>query len=228
MDAECLTVDPAWTGFRSQREEIANAISHGVGLTISILGGVVLLVAACGSTNVWCQLGCAIYAGCAISVYAASTLSHAVREPRWRQTFRVWDQGLIYLMIAGTYTPFGLVYLRTPIGWTLTGAIWAIAAGGFLSKVFWTHRIDRVAIWVYVALGWLPILAWPEIRERVPLEAAHWMLAGGLAYTIGTVFLVADDHVPFFHAVWHVLVIAGTACHFWAIYSNVLPGARIA
>jgi hemolysin III len=131
--------------------------------------------------------------------------------------FRALDQGFIYFLIAATYTPFSLAYLRTTEWWLLLGAVWGVALYGFVSKVFFAHRVEAVSIWPYVLLGWLPIISVPALIHLVDDAAFWWMLVGGLCYTVGTVFLVCDQKVRHFHAIWHLLVIAGSACHFLAI-----------
>lgn len=202
-------------------EETANSITHGLGLLASIVASAVLLVQAAHSTHPGVMLGCTIYALSMISVYAASTLSHAVHEPSWRHFFRMLDQACIYLMISGTYTPFGLTFLRGGWLWALLAAMWIVAIVGFMSKTWLKHRINAATSWSYVLLGWLPMTAIGPIRRYVPDDALWWMLLGGIWYTVGTVFLTFDYRTRFFHAVWHILVIAGSAAHFWAIFRYI-------
>ncbi len=127
------------------------------------------------------------------------------------------DQGFIYLLIAATYTPFSLVFLRTGPWWLFLAVMWTIAMFGFLSKILLAHRVDSVTIWIYVVLGWLPGIAAPTLVGPVPEAGLWWMLIGGLCYTVGTVLLILDNHVRHFHALWHLFVIAGSACHFFVI-----------
>jgi hemolysin III len=202
-------------------EETANSITHGIGLALSVAAAVALLQTASQTHDAWTLAGCGIYALTMVAVYAASTLSHVFRAPGPRQFFRILDQACIYLLIAGTYTPFGLTYLRGGWWWLLLSAMWLVALLGVLSKTWLRHRVDAASAWTYVLLGWLPITAaWP-ITKTVPGGALRWMLLGGLLYTLGTVFLTLDSRVRYFHSVWHLLVIAAGAAHFWAIYHYV-------
>lgn len=204
-------------------EETANSATHGIGLALSIVGAAALIAAACLHGNAWHMAGCSVYAATLIAVYAASTLSHLVRERRLRRLFRILDQAFIYLLIAGTYTPFALAYLRTGWWWLLSASVWSLALGGFLSKTVWRHRIERIAVWAYVVLGWLPHLAMERVVEQLPFEVFWWLLMGALLYLVGIVFLKLDRKVPYFHAVWHVVVIAASFCYYMAIFCYVVP-----
>ena len=206
-------------------EELANSITHGAGLLLSIVGGCALLLAADGRVNGTVFAGCAIYSLTLVALYLASTLSHVFHRSPRKRLLRMLDQGCIYLLIAGSFTPFALAYLASG-GWLLLLAtMWVIAIAGFVSKMVWAHRVDSVSMWVYLALGWMPILAARPIVSAVPLECLFWIMAGGLSYTIGTVFLTLDERVPYFHAVWHLFVIAGSICHYVVISQFVVPGA---
>jgi hemolysin III len=204
-------------------EEIANSITHGIGLALAAVAAAALMIQAVGQGDVWFIASCAIYAVTLVALYAASTLSHVFHSSRLRTLFRILDQACIYLLIAGTFTPFALVYLRH--GWWLLlfAVMWAIALAGFFSKVLWAHRIEAVSTSIYLALGWLPVTSVRTILQLVPAACLWWMLAGGLCYTVGTIFLALDRKVPFFHATWHLLVIAGSACHFIGIYGYLSP-----
>jgi hemolysin III len=200
------------------REEKLNSATHALGFVLSVWGVVWLLLRACHHGNAWQIAGCAVYGASLVAVYAASTLSHAFQQPRLRRLFRILDQAFIFLLIAGTYTPLALSYLRGGIGWWfLFGLIWGIALVGFFSKAVWGHQIDAVSTVLHVTLGWLPVCGmWPML-SLVPSGLLWWMFYGGLCYTAGTFFLQRDERVPFFHAVWHLMVIAGSACHYWGI-----------
>jgi hemolysin III len=202
---------------RTRVEELANTLTHGIGVVLSVAGAVVLIDRACSAGDAWRIAGCGIFAAALVAVYAASTLSHAAQPP-WRRMFRILDQGLIYLLIVGTFTPLALEYLRSGWWWLLLALMWTIALGGFISKVFFTHRIDAVTIWSYVLLGWIPILPAARYVDLVPAAALWWVLIGGLCYTAGTVFLVLDYRRFHFHAIWHLFVMAGSLCHFSAIF----------
>ena len=202
-------------------EETANSITHGLGFALSVAATAVLIPEAARSGDSLTLVGCAIYALTMIAVYAASTLSHVFRQPGPRLFFRILDQACIYLMIAGTYTPFGLTYLRGGWWWLLLAAMWLVALAGVLSKTVLRHRVDAATAWSYVVLGWLPMTAVQPIMTAVPGPALRWMLLGGILYTVGTLFLTFDSRMRYFHSVWHLLVIAASAAHFWAIYHYV-------
>jgi hemolysin III len=203
---------------RSLAEEVVNSVTHGIGLILSLTGSSILLMRVLSQPDPWRLVGCSLFAMALVAVYAASTLSHAVPRPTWRRTFRILDQGCIYLLIVGTYTPFALEYLRFGWWWLFLLLMWTAALVGFLSKLLLLHRIDAVTIWSYVSLGWLPIIpAWVYL-DLVPWGALVWILIGGLCYTAGTVFLVLDHRRFHFHAIWHLFVIAGSVCHFSAVF----------
>jgi hemolysin III len=200
--------------------ELANAVTHGVGLALSLAGGSVLIARSVASGNFLRIMGCGVFATALIAVYAASTLSH-VAKPPWKRRFRILDQGLIYLLIVGTFTPLALEYLRSSWGWLLLMLMWVVALVGFVSKIWFTHRIDAVTIWSYVVLGWLPIMPAAAYAGLVPEEVQWRVLIGGLCYTAGTIFLVLDVRRFQFHAIWHLFVIAGSACHFAVVLQFV-------
>ena len=201
----------------SQAEELVNAVTHGIGLVLSIMGAIVLIAHSHSQGNAYLVVGCTVFSMTLIAVYAASTLSHTPLGPRLRHLFRRLDQGFIYLLIVGTCMPFALVYLRTGWWFLFFGVMWTVALWGFVSKTLFSHRVDTVAVWIYVLLGWMPIATVPSLLEVVPAAALWWMLVGGLCYTCGTLFLVYDNRHPFFHGVWHMFVLAGSTCHFLTI-----------
>ena len=186
--------------------------------SLSIAGAIVLIARAHSQGDDYRVAGCTIFAMTLMAVYAASTLSHTPLRPRLRHLFRSLDQGSIYLLIAGTCMPFALTYLRTGWWFLFFGLMWTVALCGFVSKILFSHRVEAVAIWCYVLLGWMPVATARSLMEVVPAAALWWMLIGGLCYTCGTLFLVHDNRHPLFHAVWHVFVMAGSTCHFMAIF----------
>lgn len=197
-------------------EEIANSVSHGIGLVLAIAAAPVLIIAAVRSGTPWNLIGVSVFATSMILLYLASTLYHAVTHAGAKRVFRVLDHGAIFLLIAGTYTPFTLGILRGPWGWTLFGLVWAMAAFGLTTKaVFGTNR-RWLSVPLYLAMGWLAVIAAPQILARVPLTGLAWILAGGIAYTAGTAFFAAH-RVRYSHLAWHLFVLAGTACHFFAV-----------
>jgi len=205
---------------RTPVDEVLNTLTHGFGFVLSAIGAALLTWVAFRG-NYWQAAGCSLYAVSLVAVYANSTLSHCVWRPNLRSFFRRLDQGCIYFLIVGTYTPFALMYLRTG-GWLVfLGLLWCLALAGFVSKVFLGHRVESVAIWMYVLLGWLPVVAGIQLIGVVPPTALWWMLIGGLSYTGGTVFLAFDRYHPLLHPIWHICVIAGSAIHFFAIWQFV-------
>ncbi len=197
----------------SADEETANSITHGLGFVLSVVGAFVM-ADTLGGGDAWRVAGCSIFLTSMIAVYAMSTLSHVFQSPRLRTLFRAIDQGTIYLLIAGTYTPFSLAYLHTAPWWILLAAVWAVALYGFVSKVLFTHRVENVSMWPCILVGALPFLAIPTLLTMLPLGALWWMILGVACYGLGLVFWLNDRRVRHFHAVWHMLVMAGSAAHF--------------
>ena len=204
----------------SSSEELVNSITHGIGLVLSVLGAIVMAVAL-GRGDVWRVTGCGVYLASLITVYAMSTMMHSCHTPRWKSLFRALDQGSIYLLVAATYTPFSLAYLRTGSWWLLLGLIWAIALQGFLAKVLFAYRVEAPAIWPHVLIGGIPFISIPTLLGVISISALWWILVGVACYVVGLVFFVNDERVRHFHAVWHVFVIAGSTCHFMGIYMFV-------
>ena len=207
---------------RHSLEEIANAITHGIGLLLSIAGFVVLLVLAALRGTAWHIVACSIYGATLICLYTASTLYHAVISPRVKRALRIFDHSAIYLLISGTYTPFLLVSLRGPWGWSLFGVIWGLALVGVLFKFWFVERFAILSTAVYIAMGWLVVIAAKPVITHLPLTAIIWLLAGGLAYTGGVIFFAAK-RIPYSHAIWHLFVLAGSICHYFAVLSTVIP-----
>jgi len=205
------------TGARSPSlgEEIANSVTHGVGLAASLVTAPVLIVSATRH-DAWQVVGSSVFAATLVALYAASTLYHALPPSRAKRVFRVLDHGAIYLLIAGTYTPFTLGVLRGAWGWTLLGLVWGLAAVGVVCKSRQGFRHPRLSTAVYLAMGWLVVIAIKPMIARTPAAGLWWLLAGGLSYTVGIVFF-ALDHRRFVHAVWHVFVLGGSACHVVAV-----------
>jgi hemolysin III len=207
---------------RHSLEEIANAITHGIGLLLSIAGFVVLLVLSALRGTAWHIVACSIYGATLICLYAASTLYHAVISRRVKRALRIFDHSAIYLLIAGTYTPFLLVSLRGPWGWSLFGVIWGLALAGVLFKFWFVERFAILSTAVYIAMGWLVVIAAKPVVTHLRLTAIIWLLAGGLAYTGGVIFFAAK-RIPYSHAIWHLFVLAGSICHYFAVLSTVIP-----
>jgi hemolysin III len=204
------------TVWRSLSEESLNCLTHALGVILSMLGASVM-AAVLGHGDPWRVAGCSIYLISLIGLYTMSTLSHTFQTPRRRSFFRALDQGAIYLLIAGSYTPFSLAYLRTEFWWGLLAVIWIVALYGFLSKVVFAHRLEAVSPWPCLILGALPMLSIPTLVGILPIGALAWMMVGVFCYIAGLWFWLNDRRAHHFHAVWHLLVIAGSACHFIGI-----------
>ncbi len=207
---------------RLSLEEFANCATHGVGLVLSLAGFVALVLLARAHGDAWHMASCAVYGASLVALYLASTLYHGARAPRAKRLFQALDHCGIYLLIAGTYTPFTLVTLRGPWGWTLFGLVWGLALAGILFRVVCGERHRPLAVASYVLLGWLCVVAVKPILELVPLGALAWIAAGGLVYTAG-VFFFAAERIPHHHAIWHLFVLGGSICHYVAVLLYVLP-----
>lgn len=203
-------------------EEIANCVTHGVGLALSLAGLVALVSVAYLYGGAW-QIGSgSVYGASLVILYTASTLYHGARAPRAKRILQVFDHCCIYLLIAGTYTPFTLVTLRGGWGWTLFGLVWGIALAGILFRILFGNRYRPVAVASYVLLGWLCVIAVKPILSTVPTGAILWIVAGGIAYTSGVAFF-ASKRIRHGHAIWHLFVLGGSICHFFAVVLYVMP-----
>lgn len=205
-------------------DELANTITHGFGLIGSIVGFIVLLILAILRCGKWQIVGCAIFGVTLVCLYAASTLYHGISSPRAKRALMIFDHSAIYLLIAGTYTPFLLVNLRGSWGWSLLAVIWSMAVVGILFKLWFADRFPVISVSAYVVMGWLGVLAAHQVYTHVPLAGVVWIVLGGLAYTIGVIFY-ACKRIPHHHVIWHLLVMAGSACHYIAVLYSVFPRA---
>jgi hemolysin III len=197
-------------------DEIASAITHSVGLLFAIVGLCVLVTLAAVHGGVWHVIGCSVYGASLVTLYGASTIYHWVRSPRAKAMWRVVDHASIFLLIAGTYTPFTLTTLSAVWGWSLLVAVWTCAIAGITYKlVVARQQLSESAI-PYILTGWLALVAVKPLVESVPLACVALLLGGGLAYTVGTIFY-KFDHRRFFHAIWHGFVMAGSLMHFLAV-----------
>jgi hemolysin III len=204
-------------------EEIANCVTHGFGLVLSVAGLVALVLIAWFYGDGWnVVVSGGVYGVSLVTLYLASTLYHGARSARAKKILQVVDHCCIYLLIAGTYTPFTLVMLRGGWGWTLFGLVWGIAVAGILFRLVFGNRYRPVAVASYVLMGWLCVIAAKPILAHAPLGAILWIVAGGLAYTSG-VFFFASERIPHSHAIWHLFVLGGSVCHYVAVVLYVLP-----
>lgn len=205
----------------SVRDEIANAVTHGLGALLAIAALVVLIVFAAIKGTAWHVVSFSIFGATAVLLYVSSTLYHSFTHPPVKSLFRKFDHMSIYLLIAGTYTPFCLVALNGWIGWTLFGLIWGCTVLGIIMKIFFTGRKENLSTIIYILMGWFGMLAAKPLYETLPSGCFALLLTGGVFYTVGTLFFLKDN-VRFFHSVWHVFVIAGSAAHFFSVLS-LLP-----
>jgi hemolysin III len=197
-------------------EEIANAVSHGVGLLLAVIAALVLVLGAVQRGRVAEIVGASVFGATMVLAYLTSTLYHALAMNRAKRVFRTLDHGAIFLLIAGTYTPFTLGPLRGIWGWTLLGLVWALALAGIVFKAVGGVRYPKLSTCLYIAMGWLVIVAMEPLRLNLPLAGFYWLLAGGIAYTAGVAFF-APKRLRYGHFVWHLFVLAGSACHFAAV-----------
>ena len=202
---------------QSRGEEIANSLSHGFGLIAALVATPFLIEHAVRQGDAGFMVGASIFAATMVMLYLASTLYHALPVGRAKGVFRVIEHSAIFLLIAGTYTPFTLGVLRGTWGWTLLGLVWGIAVSGVVLKALnrLTHPILTTSL--YLLMGWLIVIAAEPLSERVPASGLLWLVAGGLAYTIGVFFFALDSRLRYGHFIWHLFVMAGTACHYFAV-----------
>jgi hemolysin III len=203
------------------REEVANSVTHGLGLLASLVGALMLVSLSAEQGGVWHVVSAAIYGATLVALYTASTMYHALKGTRARSVLRVLDHCAIYLLIAGTYTPVTLVSMRGGWGWTLFGLAWGLAAVGIVFKVLATGRYAVLSTVAYVLMGWLCIVAAKPMLVLLSPGALALLGAGGVLYTAGIVFY-HSKRVPYSHAVWHLFVVAGSVCHYLAIALYVL------
>ena len=197
---------------RMHQEELANATTHAVGVLASIAGGVFLIVLAALRGNAWSVVGVSVFAAALVLLYLASTLYHAARSPVMKRRLKTLDHCAIHILIAGTYTPFVIGALRGGWGWSLFGVIWGLAIGGVVFKLFFAGRFPYLSTALYVAMGWLVLIAARPLAAAVDPVVLYWLVAGGIVYTGGTIFYHAE-RIPFSHAIWHVFVLGGSVCH---------------
>jgi hemolysin III len=201
---------------RTIADEWANAITHGIGLVASLIGLPILILTWQARGDALSVIGASVFGASLIAVYATSTFYHAIPHPRAKRVLQLLDHIAIYLLIAGTYTPFTLGVLRGAWGWTLFGIVWTLAALGILFKLFFRTRFKRMSTMLYLGMGWVAIVAVKPMLAMMPAAGFWLLLAGGLLYSAGTWFYMRD-HRRFHHATWHCFVIGGSTCHFFAV-----------
>lgn len=209
--------DPKWD--QSPGEELANSISHGLGLLAAVVGAPVLMIEACRGGDPFFFVGVAVFAAAMFLVYLGSTLYHAWPRGAMKSGFQVIDHSAIFLLIAGTYTPFTLGPLRGAWGWTILALVWTLAIFGVILKsIAGTQRAKGLSLTLYLGMGWLVLVAFRPLMLNVPVAGLVWLVAGGIAYTGGVFFFVSKRR-RYTHFVWHLFVLLGTACHFFAIFA---------
>ncbi len=208
--------------YYSPREEKINIISHGIGFILSIIALVFLLTHAKRHGDILHVVSFGILGISLIILYAASTLYHSTKEPELRKKLRIFDHASIYVLIAGTYTPFTLVTLNGPMGWTIFGISWGFALIGIILKLFFTGKYKLISTLMYVFMGWIIVFAIKPLINNLSSNGLLWLVAGGMAYTVGAI-LYSIKKIKFNHAIFHILVLTGSGCHFLSVLLYVLP-----
>lgn len=208
--------------YYTRTEELANALTHGLGVLLGLAGLTVLLIHANLTGDPWRIVSVTIYAGVFTIYYLISTLYHSIQGPRLRYLLRILDHAGIYMVIAATYTPFTLVSLHGEWGWSLFGTVWGLAVGGVILKTFMIDRLRILAMLLYIGMGWIAVVAFKPLLAALTPAGMEWLVAGGIIYTVGIIFY-ACNWIPYNHAIWHVFVLAGSICHFCSVLWYVVP-----
>ncbi len=203
-------------------EELFNSITHGIGVLISIAGLVLLIVFSSIYGNSIHIVSCTIFGSALVLLYTASTLYHSFQTPKLKYVFRILDHSCIYILIAGTYTPFTLVTIRGVLGWSIFALVWSLTIIGVVLKAFFVHRFNIISTIAYILMGWIVIFAIKPLFQTLPGGGLILLICGGLAYTLGTIFY-SWNRLPFNHAIWHLFVLTGSVCHFFAVMLYVIP-----
>ncbi|MBN6149580.1 hemolysin III family protein [Xanthomonas sp. AmX2] len=203
------------------RDEVASAVTHGLGAIAALAGGAVLITLAAIYGDGWQLAGAIVFGVALLLLYTASTLYHAIQHPRAKSRLKVFDHCAIYLLIAGTYTPFTLIALRGPWGWGMFAMIWTLAIAGVIFKLFYTGRFPLLSTVIYVGMGWSVVVAIKPMLASLDYWTLGWLLAGGLFYTLGTYFYHRES-IRYSHAIWHLFVLGGSVCHFVSVTAQVL------
>lgn len=202
--------------FYSKGEEIANAITHGIGALLAIAALVLLIVFAAKYGDAWYVVSYTIYGVCLVLLYLFSTLYHSIYAKRAKKVFRIFDHASIYILIAGTYTPFALTVLRKHGGWIIFGVVWGATVIGIITKVFCCGKFEKMSTLLYVIMGWMIVFYIKTLIAAIPLNGVILLVAGGIIYTLGALLFLFDK-IPYNHAIWHLFVMGGSACHFFCI-----------
>lgn len=205
----------------SIREEIANAVIHGIGALLSIVALVLLVVFSAINKQPWSIFSSIIYGSSLIILYSASTLYHSFQNKKVKELFEIFDHSAIYILIAGTYTPFALITLNGRLGWIIFSVVWILAAIGILFKIFFVKKFMILSTLLYIAMGWLVVFAMGPLVENLDFWGLFWLVIGGILYTLGTIFYIWRK-IPYHHAIWHLIVLAGSICHFFSVFFYVI------
>lgn len=207
---------------QTDKEEMANSVTHGVGIIMSVAALAILVTMASMKGDAWKIVSFSIYGSALLALYLASTLYHVVQSPRIKHFFQLADHSAIFLLIAGTYTPFTLVSLNGPWGWTLFGLIWGFAITGIVLTFFFLGRFRLLFTLLYLGMGWLVVIAIKPLWAAIQLEGMLWIISGGVLYSLGVIFYLRKNML-YSHTIWHLFVLAGSSLHFFGVYYHVLP-----
>ncbi|MBP7583128.1 MAG: hemolysin III family protein [Spirochaetes bacterium] len=207
---------------QSRGEELANAFTHALGAALGVAGLAVLVTAAAERGDAWKVVSFSVFGAAMVLLYTMSTLYHLATNERVKNFLHILDHASIFLLIAGSYTPVSLVTMRGAWGWSIFGVVWGIAIVGIILKIFFTGRFRTASTILYLAMGWLIVVAIKPLLTLMPPAGLYWFLAGGLSYSLGTIFYMWKS-LRYGHAVWHLFVLGGTVCHFFGVYYQILP-----
>jgi len=207
--------------FFTTGEEVANSIIHGFGMLFSLAALVLMIIFSALEGTAWHVVSTSIFGVTLLLLYTSSTLYHALTNRKAKNLFQIFDHSSIYLLIAGTYTPFTLVTLRGPLGWTIFGIVWGMAVLGILFKIFFVKRFVFLSTLIYIIMGWMIIIGINPLMQNIDPNGIFWLVTGGILYTLGTVFYIWRKF-RYHHAVWHLFVLAGSFCHFWCVLFYVI------
>ncbi|MFO7909050.1 MAG: hemolysin III family protein [Halomonas sp.] len=214
---------PETQGEFSVIEERLNSISHAIGAVLSLAGLLTLVISASLATHInpWKIVSLSLYGTTLVVLYITSSLYHGLPHRLWKQRFQLLDHCAIYLLIAGTYTPFLLVNMRGPTGWLLFALVWSLALMGIFCVWRWPNRLALLRVTVYLVMGWMIVLAWEDMAASLSSTGVVLLAAGGIVYTLGVIFYAVRT-IPYNHAIWHLFVMGGSVCHYLAVYNDVL------
>lgn len=212
----------AETHIFSKKEEIANAITHGIGAALSIAALVLLIVYASIYGNTWHVVSFSVFGASMVTLYIASTLVHALPMGKAKDVFEIIDHAAIYFFIAGTYTPFTFIVIKGTLGWTMFGIVWGLAIAGTIFKAFFVKKYLFTSTILYIAMGWMVVIGWNRIAEFLTINGLTLLVIGGLFYTVGAIFYVWKGF-KYHHAIWHLFVLAGSTAHFFCVILYLLP-----